>query len=139
MLDAIALIEKHRGKGVFVDTNLLVLWLVGLVNTNRIRDFKRTQDFTAEDFHTLNSLVDWLGSPLVTTPHVLSQVSDLTDLSGRERSVVRRLFKSTIEVVGETYDTAKHLVQHPPTVFLFPLFLPRRAPPTTRNRPDVNF
>ena len=113
MLDAVALIEKHRGKGVFVDTNLLVLWLVGSVNTKRIRDFKRTQDFTVGDFHTLSRLVAWFGTPLVSTPHVLSQVSDLTDLSGQEGAVIRQLLKSTIEVVEETYDTAKQLVQHP--------------------------
>jgi hypothetical protein len=113
MLDAAALIEKHRGKGVLVDTNLLVLLLVGTVNTKRIRDFKRTQDFTVEDFHTLKHLVAWFGTPLVATPHILSQVSDLTDLPGRERTVICQLFKYTIEVVYETYDTAKLLVQHP--------------------------
>jgi hypothetical protein len=113
MLDAETLIEKHRGRGVFVDTNLFVLWLVGLVNPKRIRGFKRTQIFSVEDFHTLRALVEWFGSPLVTTPHVLSQVSDLTDLSGREGTVIRQLLKSTIEVVEETYDTAQRLTQHP--------------------------
>jgi hypothetical protein len=41
-LDAKALIEKHRAKGVLVDTNLLVLLLVGAVNKQRIPRFKRT-------------------------------------------------------------------------------------------------
>ncbi len=54
MLDAGALINKHQGKGCFLDTNLFVLLLVGSVNTNRIRDFKRTGDFTVEDFRTLS-------------------------------------------------------------------------------------
>ena len=83
MLDAGALIDKHRSKGVLVDSNLLVLLLVGLVNKRRIPEFKRTQNFAIEDFDTLSELVEWLG-PLRTTPHVLSQVSDLTDLYGRE-------------------------------------------------------
>jgi hypothetical protein len=80
-----------------------------LVNKRRIRDFKRTQDFSIEDFHTLSALVDWFGPPGVTTPHVLSQVSGLTDLPGPEGSVIWKLFKSTIEVVEETYDTARLL------------------------------
>ena len=42
------LITKHRGKGVFVDTNLFVLLLVGWVNKERIRNFKRTQDFSVD-------------------------------------------------------------------------------------------
>ena len=113
MLDAEALIEKHRAKGVFVDTNLLVLLLVGLVNTERIRNFKRTQDFTIDDFHLLERLVEWFSSPLIATPHVLSQVSDLTDLSGEERRLIRELFKSTIAEIEERYDTARELVQNP--------------------------
>jgi len=71
MLDAAALIEKHKRKGVFIDTNLLVLLLVGLVNPERIISLKRTQDYAVEDFAILRKLVDWFGKPLVTTPHVL--------------------------------------------------------------------
>jgi hypothetical protein len=112
MADAFALVRKHRGKGVLVDTNLFVLWLVGLVNPKRIPEFKRTRDFTVEDFHTLKELIDCFGAPLVTTQHVLSQVSDLTDLSGPERIAARRLFRAMVGEIDEKYDSAKHLVQH---------------------------
>ena len=104
---------KHRGKGVFVDTNLLVLWLVGSVSPRRILSFKRTQNFTVGDFQTLCGLMKWFGEPLITTPHILSQVSDLTDLEGREAGLVRELFRSTVEVVQERYDEARQLVRHP--------------------------
>jgi hypothetical protein len=40
MLDAQALIEKRRSKGVLVDTNLIVLLLVGSVNKRHIGTFK---------------------------------------------------------------------------------------------------
>lgn len=113
MLDAGSLIKKHRARGVFVDTNLLVLLLVGLVNSEPIRNFKRTQDFTIDDFHLLENLVRWFGIPLFSTPHVLSQVSDLTDLSGRERTMIRQLFKSVIATIEEQYDAAKELVANP--------------------------
>jgi hypothetical protein len=53
MLDASALIEKHRAKGVLVDTNLLVLYLVGTVNPRRIPNFKRTGDFNIDDYNLL--------------------------------------------------------------------------------------
>jgi hypothetical protein len=109
MLDARALIEKHRSKGVLVDSNLLILFLVGTVNRRRILDFKRTQNFTVEDFDTLSSLVSWFGR-LYATPHVLSQVSDLTDLAGKELTIVRTLFASLIETMGEYYDPSKELI-----------------------------
>ena len=56
--------------------------------------------------------MDWFGPPLVTTPHVLSQVSDLTKLSGPEHLAVRKLLRSIVEEIDEKYDPAKHLVKH---------------------------
>src|SRR5512140_1976280 len=92
MLDAGALIEKHKAKGVLVDTNLLVLLLVGAINKQRIPNFKRTETFSIEDYELLVRLIDWFGK-LIATPHVLSQVSDLTDLSGKELTAIRERFK----------------------------------------------
>jgi hypothetical protein len=112
MLDAAALIEKHRAKGVLVDTNLLVLFLVGRVNRRRILNFKRTGDFTIEDYDLLVRLIDWFGK-LIATPHVLSQVSDLTDLTGDELTEIRELFKVLVENIEESYDTSRLLVGDP--------------------------
>src|SRR5271157_3903853 len=100
MLDAAELREKHRAKGVLVDTNLLVLFLVGRVNRQRILNFKRTGDFTIEDYDLLVRLIDWFGK-LIATPHVLSQVSDLTDLTGSELAAIRELFKVLVENIEE--------------------------------------
>lgn len=54
-----------------------------------------------------------LEKPSFATPHVLSQVSDLTDLPGREQASIRALFKAMAEEVEEQYDTARELVQTP--------------------------
>lgn len=113
MLDARALIEKYKGKGVLVDTNLLVLHIVGSVNRRRIENFKRTQAFTVEDFDLLCNLMAWFGLPVLVTPHVLSQVSDLTDLSGFEKNSARERLSTLISVLDERYDDAKTLVRNP--------------------------
>jgi hypothetical protein len=112
MLDAAGLIEKHRAKGVLVDTNRLVLFLVGTVSRHRILNFKRTGDFTIEDFDLLVRLIDWFGK-LIATPHVLSQVSDLTDLTGNELTKIRELFKVLVETIEESYDASRLLVSDP--------------------------
>ena len=113
MRDPVSLIRKHRLKGVLVDTNLFVLFLVGTVNPQRILNFKRTQDFTPDDFHLLTKLIDYFGK-LIVTPHVLSQVSDLADLHGRELLMIRRLFKLVVEtLVEESYEPARKLVSDP--------------------------
>lgn len=112
MLDALGLIAKHRSKGVLVDSNLLVLLLVGSVNKQRILGFKRTRNFTVEDFDVLLRLVNWFGN-LIATPHVLSQVSDLTDLPGKELSRIRKLFSNLVGQMEESYDPSKSLVADP--------------------------
>ena len=113
MLDVPGLLRKHRGKGVLVDANLLVLLLVGTVNRRRIGDFKRTQSFTAEDFDLLRKLIAHLGPRMLATPHVLSQVSDLTDLKGRELLQAREVMKALVRKMEETYHPALDLVEHP--------------------------
>lgn len=110
MLDATALIEKYQRRGVLVDTNLLVLLLVGLTNPARITTFKRTQSYTVEDFGLLQNLIVWFGKPLIATPHLLAEVSNLTDLPDREMIQVRKLFQSLVERLEEQYDTARDLV-----------------------------
>jgi hypothetical protein len=112
MLDAVELMRKHRAKGVLIDTNLLVLYLVGTVNRGRILNFKRTADFTVRDYDQLVRLIKWFGK-IIATPHVLSQVSDLTDLSGHELIAVRKAFKSQVEKIDEHYDASRVIVEDP--------------------------
>ena len=112
MLDAAALIEKHRGKGALVDTNLLVLLLVGAVNRQRIPKFKRTQGFSIEDFDLLVRLLEHFGT-LTATPHLLSQASDLADLTGRELHQVRETFKLIVDQNDEVFDASRVLVADP--------------------------
>jgi hypothetical protein len=50
---------------------------------------------------------------LIATPHVLGQVSDLTDLPGTERLKIRRLFRSVVEQIEESYDPSRALVADP--------------------------
>jgi hypothetical protein len=82
MQDALGLIKQHQSKGVLVDTNLLVLYLVGKVNRKRIPSFKRTQTYTVEDFDLLAHLMAWFGK-LVTTPHILTHLLHFAKQSGR--------------------------------------------------------
>jgi rRNA-processing protein FCF1 len=110
MLDALGLIEKHGSKGVLVDTNLLVLHLVGNVNKSRISSFKRTGAYNAKDFDLLERLLGHFGK-LVTTPHVLTEVSNLTDLPGKELHTIRALFKAEVEVMEERHQESREIVR----------------------------
>jgi predicted nucleic acid-binding protein len=111
MLDPLGLIEKHRGTGVLIDANLLLLYLVGRVNRERIKTFKRTQAYTLEDFDLLERLVSCF-SRLFTTPHVLTEVSNLAgSLVGRERLAIRRLIALLVDEMEECFDASRAVVR----------------------------
>jgi len=87
---------------LLVDTNLLVLWIVGTVNRGRIRQFKRTCQYTEADFDILDRYLATF-STLYTLAHVMAEVSNLTDLSGPERLKARLALKSFLETAQEPH------------------------------------
>ena len=88
------------GKRLLVDTNLLVLLVVGTVNPNRIQSFKRTSQYNKSDFHLLTQVIARFDT-LYTVAHVMAEVSNLTDLAGRERLEARQVLKKLLEITSE--------------------------------------
>jgi len=90
-----SLVNSYKPKGILVDTNILLLWVVGSVNHERIPRFKRTEKFEVEDYYLL---VDFLTSfsKIVTTPNILTEVNSLVkDIKGDE---LKRCFEKLAEV-----------------------------------------
>lgn len=79
------LAKKHQKSGVLVDTNLLLILLIGKID-RRLIGGKRTEIYTEDHFHIL---VDFLNKFqwLITTPHILAEVSNLggAALTGKYR------------------------------------------------------
>jgi predicted nucleic acid-binding protein len=92
--------DLATGAGLLVDTNLLVLYIVGSVNRNRIEQFKRTRQYTKADYVLLLRVLGRF-KRLFTVAHVLAEVSNLTDLSGSERLLAREILKQTVSVLEE--------------------------------------
>src|SRR5258708_19483652 len=75
--------DLNTRAGLLVDTNLLVLFIVGAVNLDRIESFKRTRQYSKTDCQLLLRVIDGF-TPLYTLAHVMAEVSNLTDLAGPE-------------------------------------------------------
>jgi rRNA-processing protein FCF1 len=102
------LFEKYRTKGVIVDTNVLLLYLVGSFDPNLIRNFKRTAGFTEEDFDLVNSFTNSF-EMRVTTPHILTEVSDL--IGNREELHI--LLKEYLNFSDEKFLESKKIAENP--------------------------
>lgn len=95
---------EQSGRRVLVDTNLLLVLLVGAVDRTAITSFKRTRAYTPDDFDLLNAFVGRY-QQVVVTPHVLTEASNLLgqlqpNLRGPARRVVAQLVPKLLEEVA---------------------------------------
>ena len=96
-------IERYRNKGLLVDANLLLLHFVGQYDRDQIKKFKRTSAYTLEEFDLLERIVGFF-SVLVTTPNILTEVSNLSNqLAERIRTQYYQHFKKQLLVLDEKY------------------------------------
>lgn len=93
-----ALIQRHASKGLLIDTNVLLMYLVGLHDPNYIPQFKRTQKYTEQDFAIARGFIRHFHS-LITTPHVLSELSNLS--RGVQAHRAEQYFRSLVQVLTE--------------------------------------
>lgn len=93
--------EPSRAKCVLLDTNLLLLLLVGTVGRAWVAKHKRTTQFSAADFDFLVETLQ--GSSIVTTPNVLAEVSNLGAL-GFDGPAKHRFFDVLKDFVLTKFD-----------------------------------
>ncbi len=72
-----SLVQKYKSKGVLVDTNLLVGWLVGQFDLSHLKNCRATKNFGEKDFQILHRFLLNFGK-VITTPHILTEVSNLS-------------------------------------------------------------
>jgi hypothetical protein len=94
---------------LLIDSNLLLLYILGNTNKQRIPTFKRTQTYTVQDFELLQLLVERF-SRVVTTPNVLTEISNLATLYGAELKQFRSVLRNATEVIDEFYIESRRAV-----------------------------
>ena len=106
------LFEKYRGKGVLVDTNLLLLLLVGSIDGKHLSEFKPTANrgFTASDYELLCWMLDQFPR-ILTTPHILTEVSNHAEqLKGKPGQLLVDEITRLSQKADEHYEKSRELV-----------------------------
>jgi rRNA-processing protein FCF1 len=99
----LGLIERYHSGGVLIDTNILLLYFVGSYNRELIPRFKRTVQFTVEDFDLLVRLLSRFAQ-IVTTPNILSEVNSLSGQIGQPAKIAYfEQFARGIATLDEQY------------------------------------
>ncbi len=72
------LLLQYKSSGLLIDTNILLLFFVGSFDKLWIERFKGTRDrYSVEDFDLFVRFLKRFDR-IVTTPHILSEVSNLS-------------------------------------------------------------
>lgn len=100
-------------QSILVDTNLLVLLIVGRAKREYVEQHKRLREFTAEDYDLLEQSLSLAKGTLVS-PYILSETSNLYRYAKPPRlSVFQESFCSFVlqskEVSVSSHDMASHL------------------------------
>jgi hypothetical protein len=100
------LLKPYRGKPAILDSNLLLLHWCASFDSDLVRSFKRLSCFQIEDIELLSETLK-VFSVLRTTPHVLTEVSNLANsLPGWVKEDWSEHFSRQIEVIPEEWTPA---------------------------------
>lgn len=107
------LVQRYRRAGVLVDTNILLLFFVGSVERRLIERFKRTKarGFEESDYELLTSFLKLFNDRVVTTPHILTEVSNLAGQLGSRKQRFFSYFAKGISQLIEHCEPSKNLAQ----------------------------
>jgi hypothetical protein len=106
-----ALMAAYAGWPVILDSNLLLLRWCGLIDVSLLKTFKRLQGFDLNDIQVLGEVLSALGD-LKTTPHVLTEVSNLANsLSSWRKPAWTNFLASQVNLIEEQWEPATRILQ----------------------------
>ncbi len=83
--------NKLKFSGLVIDTNLLLLLLIGSFDADKIGKIKRIHKYTLDDFNKLNLLINHLNNKLFVTQSILTEITNLS--SGYNDETSYQFFK----------------------------------------------
>jgi hypothetical protein len=101
--------QKCAGASAIIDTNILVVYIVGLTDPELVGRTKKTKAYSPEDFHALDALLGKFGK-LVTFPNIVTETSNLLEKS--ESHIKYRIIQnlhSFLEILHESYTSSASL------------------------------
>ena len=111
------LLKQLSGKPVILDANVLLLYWCASFDPALVHSFKRLNSFSNEDVVLLTRTLRYFKT-IATTPHVLTEVSNLANsLPEWRKAGWAGHFASQVSVVNEKWVSAKTIVREP-AIFL---------------------
>lgn len=108
-----AVTNRYRSRGLLLDSDLLLVLCVGSVDRNLVREFKRTNAYSENDYDILCRFVR-LFQKIFTTPNILTEVNNLgRNLKRKSRDEFQEAFRRIANSLIEEYTESKAAVNIP--------------------------
>ena len=108
------LVERFRSKGLLIDTNLLLVLLVGNVEPRLVGKMARTTDYNPTDYEKIRELIELFRPRIATIPQVLTETGNLLKRnSGNLRFDLQRQLALFIAGSLEARILSKRVPPHP--------------------------
>lgn len=91
-------IRTYINRGIVLDTNLLILYIVGRFQKDLIGNFKRVAKYTPEDYELLFNFLA-LFKKKITSPHILTETTNI--LEGLNKKMNHQLFNFLRKLIYE--------------------------------------
>jgi hypothetical protein len=110
------LLEPFLGRSAIIDSNLLLVYWCCRFNPSLLRSFKRLNGFEQSDLFLLSETLR-LFSPHFTTPHILTEVSNLTTaLPSWLKDGWFSFFSEQIRLIPEMYERSSEIAANPAAI-----------------------
>jgi len=99
-----SLIDKYRSKGIIIDTEIMLVYIVGSYDINYISKFKRTHPkYNPDDYKSISKVLSCFRKKIVT-PHILAELSNLSFQAREEkREDYFKAFSGLLKRTSEDY------------------------------------
>lgn len=91
--------------GLILDTNLLILYIVGETNKNKIEHFDLTNSYSPELYELIKILVksSKFKAPIIT-PHIVCETSHHLGLDSNHTTTLSPWLKKSLKIFNESYE-----------------------------------
>lgn len=105
--------SQHKLQSILLDSNLLLLLLIGRLGHKEVENFKKTRNFTTEDAQLLENHIKG-EKKFIITPHVVAETSNLIDwLDPSRKAAAYFSLSQYLQQAEEIYEPSKELIQTP--------------------------
>jgi len=108
--EIVSLLSKHKARGAIIDTNLLLLLVVGIYDPRSIGQ-RRTAAYTPSDFRLIEVVVDRLDK-IVVTPNIMTEVDNLSR-SLRDKQRLALAIQHIYRKISEVYRPSGEAIASP--------------------------